>query len=236
MTFSTSALDLRRLSQVTAATQGSSALTLHERPERTLSRAPSAPATGRESDRQSGAQSPASLVLLTVPHSTAVDSTAVDSPTPDGASIHGSDTSDAREPGATGDTVPVALREQAQGFAQALVEVVAGDRTLTQLVRWTTAEVYEQLHHRVHTLATCPLPAVYPSVPRRRRRARVATVHLSQPVDGVAEVAARVDHGARSTAVALRLERRAGARRICAGGVVSRVAEERWVCTAVTWI
>lgn len=224
MTFQTSALDLRRLSQVTAATQGSSALTLHERPEpewreHAQSAAPSAPAAGRESDRQS----PASLVLLTVAHSTAVDS-----PTANGASID-ADTS------AADDTVPAALREQAQGFAQALVEVLAGDRTLTQLVRWTTAEVYEQLHHRVHTLASCPLPTVYPSVPRRRRRARVATVHLSQPADGVAEVAARVDHGARSTAVALRLERRAGARRVCAGGVVRRVAEERWVCTAVTW-
>jgi hypothetical protein len=32
---------------------------------------------------------------------------------------------------------------------QAAVEVVAGDRPLTQMVRWTTVEVYEQLQwHR----------------------------------------------------------------------------------------
>lgn len=224
MTFPTSALDLRRLSQVTAATQGSNALTLRELPEHAPSTAPSGPEAGPDSGRQPGVQSPASLVLLTMPRPTAADS-----PTAPGGRVDGSDTSTAC------DTVPAGLRQQAQGFAQALVEVVAGDRTLTQLVRWTTAEVYEQLHHRVHTLASCPLPAVYPSPPRRQRRARVATVHLSQPADGVAEVAARVDHGTRSTAVALRLERRAGARRICAGGVVRRVAEERWVCTAVTW-
>ncbi len=195
-------LELRRLSQLTAATQGSSALALHDWPELA---SPGPPSAG-----------PAPLVLVPLPTTPAA--------------------------GRLGEQVTVEsapatleLREQARGFAQALVEIVAGDRTLTQLVRWTTADVYEQLHHRVHTLATCPPPAVDPSRPRRRRRPRVASVHLTQPADGIAEVAARVDHGARSTALALRLERRVGARRVCTGGVVRRVAEERWVCTAVSW-
>lgn len=194
-------LGLRRLSQLTAATRGSSALALHDWPDPTR---PGAPSVG-----------PAPLALVPLQ-------------TPPGA--------ERRVAGVPGELAPAPtkLREQARGFAQALVEIISGDRTLTQLVRWTTAEVYEELHHRVHTLATCPLPAAHPSVPRRRRP-RVASVHVSQPRDRVAEVAARVDHGARSTALALRLERRVGARRVCAGGAVRRVAEERWVCTAVSW-
>ncbi len=131
-----------------------------------------------------------------------------------------------------------AVRAQACGLAQALVEIVAGDRSLTQLVRWTTAEVYEQLHHRVLALHGCQ-PAAEPggaaAAPARRRRAKVATVHLSQPADGVVEVAARVSHGPRSTALALRLERRVGARRVHTGGVLQRVPDERWVAAAVTW-
>jgi hypothetical protein len=62
----------------------------------------------------------------------------------------------------------------------------------------------------------------------------VASLHVSTPTDGIAEVSARIDHGVRSTALALRLERRSAARRL-AGGGVRRVPDERWLCTAVTW-
>lgn len=201
-------LGLRRLSQLTAATDGSSALALHDWPAPARRSAAPKPPT------------PLSLVLM---------------PTP----VEGAEASavvvDATKVALHSDPAAAALREHSRGLAQALVEIVAGDRTLTQLVRWTTAEVYEQLHHRVHTLATCPPPAADLAGRHRRRRPRVATVHLSQPAVGVAEVSARVDHGTRSTAVALRLERRIGARRVCDGGGVRRVAEERWVCTAVSW-
>jgi hypothetical protein len=135
------------------------------------------------------------------------------------------------------------LQDQARHLAQALVEILAGDRTLTQLVRWTSSEVYEQLHHRVHTLASCPRPAAADQpagaegqVRRRRPRPRVASLHVSTPTDGVAEVAARVDNGVRSTAVALRLEQRAAGRRIPSDGMLLRVADHRWMCTAVTWV
>jgi hypothetical protein len=210
------ALDLRRLSQLTAPTEGSSALSLVERP---LS----------SHLRVATTASPAALSLVPA------DSTADVRPRlgPAAQELAGCP----RPPEAD----DPALQEQAHGLAQALVEILAGDRTLTQLVRWTSAEVYEQLHHRVRTLATCPRPAtagdsasVAHPTRRRRRRPRVASLHVSTPTDGIAEVSARIDHGVRSTALALRLERRSAARRL-AGGGVRRVPDERWLCTAVTW-
>jgi hypothetical protein len=209
------ALCLRRLSQLTAATEGSSALSLHQWP---AFADPSGVATAR----------PAAALSL-VPVADRQGEPAEDRPAVLG---------NARPPAAD----DRALLEQARGLAQALVEVIAGDRSLTQLVRWTTAEVYEQLHHRVRTLATCPRPATTSDsdsaaqrVPRRRRRPRVASLHVSTPLEGVAEVSARIDHGVRSTAIALRLEARGAGLRVPAGGMVRRVPEERWVCTAVTW-
>lgn len=92
-------------------------------------------------------------------------------------------------------------------LAQALVEVLAGDRPSAQLVRWTTTEVYETV--------TAAVPAGRPQCDRPRSVVR--SVHLSEPRDGVAEVAAVVRHGRRSTAVALRIEGLDG----------------RWQCTAL---
>ena len=93
-------------------------------------------------------------------------------------------------------------------LAQALVEVLAGDRPLAQLVRWTTAEVYETV--------TAAVPARRPRC-ERPPRAQITSVHVREPRDGVAEVAAVVRHGVRSTAVALRIEGLDG----------------RWQCTAL---
>lgn len=93
-------------------------------------------------------------------------------------------------------------------FVQGVVEVLAGDRPIAQLVRWTSTEVYEEVSalsapHR----GPGPLPA----------RAVVRSIHVSEPADGVAEVAAMVRDGLRTTAVALRLEGLDG----------------RWQCTAL---
>jgi Family of unknown function (DUF6459) len=93
-------------------------------------------------------------------------------------------------------------------FTQAVVEVLAGDRPLTQLVRWTTTGVYDD----VATLIVGPGAG-----PAGACRGVVHSVHVSQPADGVAEVAAMVRRGARSTAVALRMEGLDG----------------RWQCTAL---
>ncbi len=195
-------LGLRRLSQLTPTTEGSSALSLDSWPDLVPRETPA-------------------LTLVPLP----VRSPHGDTPT--GEPHRDVDEGPDRE--------GKAVHQQAHHLAQALVEIITGDRPLTQLVRWTTAEVYEQMHHRVRTLATCPVPLTTPSAPGRRHRPRVATVRVSRPAEGVAEVAARVDHGPRSTAVALRLERRVGARRVVTGSVASHVAESRWVCTAITW-
>jgi hypothetical protein len=110
-------------------------------------------------------------------------------------------------------------RAWAGRLVQAIVEVLAGDRPLTQLVRWTTTEVYEE----VTALLSARRPAgVHGQASGRRAvdevvRAAVSSVRLTEPADGVAEVAATVRRGRRTTAVALRLEGLDG----------------RWQCTAL---
>ena len=96
-------------------------------------------------------------------------------------------------------------RRWAGRFTQALVEVLAGDRPLAQLVRWTTPAIYDEVSGLVL------LPDGTP------RRATVRSVHVSRPDDGVAEVAVMVRRGIRTTAVALRIEGLDG----------------RWQCTAM---
>lgn len=90
-------------------------------------------------------------------------------------------------------------------FVQAIVEVLCAERPSSQLVRWTSAEVYDEVAARVLAERT------------DRPRAVVRSVHVTEPAEGVAEVAALVRRGARCTAVALRLEGLDG----------------RWQCTAL---
>jgi hypothetical protein len=107
---------------------------------------------------------------------------------------------------------PTAALPEARGwagrFAQAVVEVLAGDRPLPQLIRWTTTAVYDEVAALIVGPGAGPGDAA---------RGIVRSVHVSLPADGVAEVAALVRRGARSTAVALRLEGLDG----------------RWQCTAL---
>ena len=104
-------------------------------------------------------------------------------------------------------------------LVQALVEVLAGDRPAGQLVRWTSGEVYDDVTAMV-PLRGRPGAARRPRPPGRTgppSRATVRSVHVTEPADGVAEVAATVTRGRRTTAVALRLEGLDG----------------RWQCTAL---
>ncbi|MGZ4625813.1 MAG: Rv3235 family protein [Kineosporiaceae bacterium] len=93
-------------------------------------------------------------------------------------------------------------------FTQAAVEVVTGLRPPAQLMGWTSDDVRDALQRR-HALALRP--------GARPRRYRVRSVHVSTPVEGVAEVAAVVEDGARYRAVAFRMEGR----------------ERRWLVTAI---
>jgi hypothetical protein len=98
-------------------------------------------------------------------------------------------------------------------FAQATVEVIGGDRPLAQLLRWTTARVYQDLDRRVRILSRTA------ATPQRLRtiRPQVRSVHVCQPRPGTAEVSVHVQHGRRSRAIAARLEQRNG----------------RWTCVAL---
>ncbi len=86
-------------------------------------------------------------------------------------------------------------------LVQVVVEVMSGNRAATQLLRWTTPEVYE----RVRALAA---PAARTAVTTRagRRRPVVRSVRVCEPADGVAEVSAVVMAGQRAQALAVRLE------------------------------
>jgi hypothetical protein len=102
---------------------------------------------------------------------------------------------------------------RARRFVQAVVEIVSGDRPCTQMIRWTDRDVYESLLARVSAFAG--ISASTPST--GRPRAKVVSVKMCRPRDGVAEIAAHVRQGHRSHAIAARLER----------------VERRWICTAL---
>lgn len=100
-------------------------------------------------------------------------------------------------------------------YVQALVEVFAGERPVGQLMRWTTEEVYADVTRRVRILARSASSS--PSTRAPASRARVRSVHVCEPSDGIVEASVHVRHGRRSRAVAVRLEGWDG----------------RWRCTAL---
>lgn len=98
-------------------------------------------------------------------------------------------------------------------IAQAIVEAEVGDRPLSQLVRWTTAEVYDVIALR------CSMHGRRSAVARLgMARTIVASIHVCQVAPDVAEVCATVRGAGRARAVALRLD-----------GV-----GDVWRCTALT--
>jgi hypothetical protein len=117
------------------------------------------------------------------------------------------------------DTTPDPTEDwpEVQGWSirlvQALAEVVAGDRPIGQLIRWTDGTVYAELNRRVRLLGLTTTAGTRSN----SDRAQIRSVHVTQPAPGVAEVAAHIRHGGRSRALALRLE----------------VHRDRWICTAL---
>jgi hypothetical protein len=94
-------------------------------------------------------------------------------------------------------------------LVQVVVEVMAGQRAATQLLRWTTPAVYDLV--RAYTLPR-PRPGQRPV----RGRPHVVSVRVCEPADGVAEVSAVVRGRYRTQALALRLEGRDGRWRVTA--------------------
>lgn len=118
-------------------------------------------------------------------------------------------------PQKTASTMLPAPTPWAGRLVQAVIEVVSGVRPVSQLVRWTTAPVYEALCSRVAR----PVPSAGSGRDHINTRLAevVRSVRVSEPRDGVAEVCAIVQQGPRCRAIALRLE-----------GI-----DGRWQCTAL---
>jgi len=117
------------------------------------------------------------------------------------------------------DPAPLAHR-----FAQAVVEILAGDRPVAQLTRYATLEVLDQLERavrrRTHGIAATPAvlartvgaaaaatgSGALGAGAAQAARPRVMSVHLSEPADGAAEACAVISAGPRRRALAFRLE------------------------------
>jgi hypothetical protein len=121
-----------------------------------------------------------------------------------------------------GDVIPIdqAMRRQVEGWArryvQAATEIVGGDRPVTQLLRWSTREVYLDLQRRALLVARAGghRPGHGRVQPVRPHVVGVRTCFLSRRV---VEASVHVRYGARSRALAARFELLGG----------------RWQCTAL---
>jgi hypothetical protein len=109
------------------------------------------------------------------------------------------------------DVVPIDLarrrsfEQHAARLGAAVVEIVGGDRPVSQVLRWTTPEVYQDLARRAHLVAA--------AVGRRPGAGRIQSVrphlvamHTSFVSERCAEVSLHVRYGERSRAVAARFE------------------------------
>lgn len=113
----------------------------------------------------------------------------------------------------------------AHRFAQAVVEIAAGDRPLVQLSRYATLDVLDHLERMVRRGGSRLGGFGRPAVGGAQRgagaavtsRPRVMSVHLCEPADGAVEACAVISAGVRRRALAFRLEGLDG----------------RWQCTAL---
>ena len=118
---------------------------------------------------------------------------------------------DVMRPGAGYDVVRVDLvrrrrfEQHAARIGAAVVEIVGGDRPVSQLLRWTTPEVYQDLARRAHLVASAagrrPAAGGVQSV-----RPQLVAAHSSFVTEECAEVSLHVRYGPRSRAVAARFE------------------------------
>jgi Family of unknown function (DUF6459) len=108
------------------------------------------------------------------------------------------------------------LEQWAHRYAQAAVEIVGGDRPVTQLLRWTAPRVYADLARRAQLVARAagqrPGQGGVQAV-----RPQVVGVRTCFVEPEAAEVSAHVRYGHRSRAVALRFE----------------IRDDRWQCVAL---
>jgi hypothetical protein len=77
---------------------------------------------------------------------------------------------------------------------RAVLETISGDRPPLQLMRWVTPAVFADIESAIYTGSA------------RSWAASMRRLVVTEPADGVAEVAAVVQRGVRATALAMRLE------------------------------
>ena len=106
-------------------------------------------------------------------------------------------------------------------FLQSAVDVVAGQRSATQLVRWMQEEVYEDLVRRAQLVrgSVTSLPGRAATIAGPTVRPSITSLHTSFVAATTCEAAAVVRYGARHRAIAARFE----------------LIEGRMQCTALEW-
>jgi hypothetical protein len=109
-----------------------------------------------------------------------------------------------------------AVAPWAARLAQAVLEVVAAERPVTQLTSWVRPEIYQRLYRRQQLTSR----QLDPSRPRGRCPDQVRSVHVCHPTPEIAEVSVVTGGTRRCRAMALRLEQRKG----------------RWLCTELDWV
>jgi hypothetical protein len=98
--------------------------------------------------------------------------------------------------------VPPPVAAWARQFVQAAIEVGAGRRPASQLVRWTSEEVHSTLARRAMLSARAERTGSGPT----GRGCQVRSVRLCRPREGVVEACAVVTDRGRVRAIALRIE------------------------------
>ncbi|GAA1577435.1 hypothetical protein GCM10009804_37520 [Kribbella hippodromi] len=117
-----------------------------------------------------------------------------------------------RAGGGPGVPVPEA-RAWGARLAQAVSEVLVGDRPISQLVRFVDESVFADVNRRVRMLGMTSTAGSRGA----KEKSTMRSVRVFMPEPSIAEVSAHVRHGDRSRAIALRME----------------IRRNRWVCTAL---
>ena len=117
----------------------------------------------------------------------------------------------------SGDVVPIEARVRgdlevwSRRYAQAVVEIVSGDRPVAQLVRWHTPVIHHELSRRAAIVARAGVHQAGQGRGRRPVvRPQVARARTCYITPGSAEVSLHVRYGERSRALAARFEHRDG--------------------------
>ena len=97
------------------------------------------------------------------------------------------------------------FEQHAARIGAALVEIVGGDRPVSQVLRWTTPEVYQDLARRAHLVART-VGRTPGSGGIQKVRPHLVAAHTSFVTERCAEVSLHVRYGERSRAVAARFE------------------------------